>query len=193
MVDLAGSERQSKTGSTDDRLKEATNINLSLSCLGNVISALTDKKQSSNRGLNFELISKVGSHIPFRDSKLTRLLQHSLGGNSKTLMIANIGPSSYNFEETLSTLRYANRAKSIENQPKINENPKDAMLRDFQQEIANLKKQLGVSNLRSRPFKIFYRSWKIFLPARNRRGISKNILQKCRMVLTKQLQRDLKA
>jgi hypothetical protein len=124
LVDLAGSERQSKTGAQGERFKEATKINLSLSALGNVISALVDGKSS---------------HIPYRDSKLTRLLQDSLGGNSKTVMVANIGPASYNFEETLSTLRYANRAKNIKNKPRINEDPKEAMLRQFQDEIARLK------------------------------------------------------
>ena len=128
LVDLAGSERQSKTQATGDRLKEATKINLSLSTLGNVISALVDGKSS---------------HIPYRDSKLTRLLQDSLGGNTKTVMIANLGPADYNFDETMSTLRYANRAKNIKNKPKINEDPKDAMLREFQEEIARLKAQLG--------------------------------------------------
>ena len=127
LVDLAGSERQSKTRASGDRLKEATKINLSLSALGNVISALVDGKSQ---------------HIPYRDSKLTRLLQDSLGGNTKTVMIANIGPADYNFDETMSTLRYANRAKNIKNKPKINEDPKDAMLREFQEEIARLKAQL---------------------------------------------------
>lgn len=86
MVDLAGSERQAKTGATGERLKEATKINLSLSALGNVISALVDGKST---------------HIPYRDSKLTRLLQDSLGGNARTVMVANIGPASYNFESRL--------------------------------------------------------------------------------------------
>ena len=127
LVDLAGSERQGKTKATGDRLKEAAKINLSLSALGNVISALVDGKSS---------------HIPYRDSKLTRLLQDSLGGNAKTLMIATMSPASYNFDETISTLRYANRAKNIKNKPKVNEDPKDAMLREFQEEINRLKKQL---------------------------------------------------
>merc|ERR1719337_626546 len=127
MVDLAGSERQSKTGATGDTLKEATKINLSLSALGNVISALVDGKSQ---------------HIPYRDSKLTRLLQDSLGGNTKTVMCANCGPAGYNFDETISTLRYANRANNIKNKPKINEDPKDAMLREFQDEIKRLKQQL---------------------------------------------------
>ena len=112
LVDLAGSERQSKTQASGDRLKEATKINLSLSALGNCISALVDGKST---------------HIPYRDSKLTRLLQDSLGGNTKTVMVANLGPADWNYDETLSTLRYANRAKNIKNKPKINEDPKDAM------------------------------------------------------------------
>ncbi|KAL3841790.1 hypothetical protein ACJMK2_019899 [Sinanodonta woodiana] len=127
LVDLAGSERQAKTGATGDRLKEATKINLSLSALGNVISALVDGKST---------------HIPYRDSKLTRLLQDSLGGNARTVMVANIGPASYNYDESLGTLRYANRAKDIKNKPKINEDPKDALLREFQEEIARLKAAL---------------------------------------------------
>ncbi|MED6253208.1 Kinesin-like protein kif3b [Ataeniobius toweri] len=127
LVDLAGSERQTKTGAQGERLKEATKINLSLSALGNVISALVDGRSS---------------HIPYRDSKLTRLLQDSLGGNARTVMVANIGPASYNVEETLTTLRYANRAKNIKNKPRVNEDPKDALLREFQEEIARLKDQL---------------------------------------------------
>uniref|UniRef100_A0A8D8RDN3 Kinesin-like protein n=1 Tax=Cacopsylla melanoneura TaxID=428564 RepID=A0A8D8RDN3_9HEMI len=128
LVDLAGSERQSKTGATGKRLKEASKINLSLSALGNVISALVDGKNI---------------HVPYRDSKLTRLLQDSLGGNSKTLMIANIGPASYNYEESLTTLRYANRAKNIKNQPRVNEDPKEALLREYQEEIQRLKNMLN--------------------------------------------------
>ncbi|XP_058062945.1 osmotic avoidance abnormal protein 3 [Anopheles bellator] len=127
LVDLAGSERQSKTGATGERLKEATKINLSLSALGNVISALVDGKTK---------------HIPYRDSKLTRLLQDSLGGNTKTLMIACISPADYNYDETLSTLRYASRAKNIANKPRVNEDPKDTMLREYQREIVRLKELL---------------------------------------------------
>ena len=127
MVDLAGSERLSKTHATGDRLKEATKINLSLSTLCHVISSLTDPKST---------------YIPYRDSKLTRLLQDSLGGNTKTVMIANIGPADYNFDETINTLRYANRAKNIQNKPKINEDPKDALLREYQDEVTKLRAQL---------------------------------------------------
>uniref|UniRef100_A0A8C6RZ82 Kinesin-like protein n=1 Tax=Nannospalax galili TaxID=1026970 RepID=A0A8C6RZ82_NANGA len=124
LVDLAGSERQSKTGATGERLKEATKINLSLSALGNVISALVDGRCK---------------HIPYRDSKLTRLLQDSLGGNTKTLMVACLSPADNNYDETLSTLRYANRAKNIKNKPRINEDPKDTLLREYQEEIKRLK------------------------------------------------------
>merc|ERR1711884_638203 len=127
LVDLAGSERQSKTQATGDRLREANKINLSLSALGNVISALVDGKSK---------------HIPYRDSKLTRLLQDSLGGNTKTMMVACLSPADNNYDETISTLRYANRAKNIKNKPKINEDPKDAMLREYQEEIDKLKAML---------------------------------------------------
>lgn len=128
LVDLAGSERQSKTQASGDRLKEGAKINLSLSALGNVISALVDGKTA---------------HIPYRDSKLTRLLQDSLyhflcissGGNTKTIMIAALSPADYNFEESLSTLRYASRAKFIQNKPKVNEDPKDALLKEYADEI----------------------------------------------------------
>eukprot|EP00047_Mylnosiga_fluctuans_P018442 m.71067 g.71067 ORF g.71067 m.71067 type:complete len:1220 (-) comp7618_c0_seq1:135-3794(-) len=127
LVDLAGSERQSKTQAEGARLKEATKINLSLSALGNVISALVDGK---------------AKHIPYRDSKLTRLLQDSLGGNTKTLMVACLSPADNNYDETLSTLRYANRAKNIKNKAVINEDPKDALLREYQEEIQRLKEML---------------------------------------------------
>ena len=81
-------------------------------------------------------------HIPYRNSKLTRLLEDSLGGNTKTVMIAALSPADYNYLETFSTLRYADRAKSIKNKPKINEDPKDAMLREYENEIQQLKKML---------------------------------------------------
>ncbi|KAM6191449.1 kinesin-like protein KIF17 [Sarcoramphus papa] len=136
LVDLAGSERQSKTGATGERLKEATKINLSLSALGNVISALVDGRCK---------------HIPYRDSKLTRLLQDSLGGNTKTLMVACLSPADNNYDESLSTLRYANRAKNIKNKPCVNEDPKDALLREYQEEIKKLKailaEQMSANNL----------------------------------------------
>lgn len=129
LVDLAGSERQKKTGASGAVLKEGAKINLSLSSLGNVISALSE--------------AKPGKHIPYRDSKLTRLLQDSLGGNTKTLMVAAISPADYNHDETGSTLRYANRAKNIQNKPKINEDPKDTMMRELRDQVAMLKKMLA--------------------------------------------------
>ncbi|XP_008311549.1 kinesin-like protein KIF3C [Cynoglossus semilaevis] len=128
LVDLAGSERQAKTGVQGERLKEAAKINLSLSALGNVISALADGRSG---------------HVPYRDSKLTRLLQDSLGGNAKTVMVATLGPAPQHYDETLTTLRYANRAKNIQNQPRVNEDPKDALLREFQKEISRLRAQLN--------------------------------------------------
>ena len=127
IVDLAGSERQSKTKASGERLKEATKINLSLSTLCHVISSLTDPKCT---------------YIPYRDSKLTRILQDSLGGNTKTVMIAACGPADYNTEETISTLRYASNAKRIQNKPRINEDPKDAMIREFHDEITRLRAEL---------------------------------------------------
>ncbi|CAG9858153.1 unnamed protein product [Phyllotreta striolata] len=123
LIDLAGSERQSKTGATGDRLREATKINKALSSLGNVIYGLAENS----------------AHIPYRDSKLTRLLQDSLGGNSKTIMIANIGPANFNYEETIITLRYAYRAKSIKNTPTKNEDIADGRLQGLQKEIERLK------------------------------------------------------
>ncbi|XP_055613110.1 kinesin-like protein Klp68D [Uranotaenia lowii] len=135
LIDLAGSERQSKTGATAERLKEASKINRALSSLGNVISALAEKSP----------------HIPYRDSKLTRLLQDSLGGNSKTIMIANIGPSEFNYNETLTTLRYAHRAKTIENKPVVNEDPQDTKLREYQDEIARLRQLITERQTREKP------------------------------------------
>lgn len=126
LVDLAGSEKQKKTEASGQALVEAAKINLSLTMLGNVIAALVDGSP----------------HIPYRDSTLTRLLKDSLGGNAKTTMIANFGPASYNTDETVTTLRYADRAKRIKNTPKINEDPKDAMLREMQDKIEQLRKQL---------------------------------------------------
>lgn len=127
LVDLAGSERQDKTKATGDRLKEAQKINLSLSALGNVIQALVEGKNN---------------HIPYRDSKLTRMLQDSLGGNTKTLMIAAVSPASDNYDETMTTLRYASRAKMIKNKPIVNQDPKDALLAQYTDEIKKLKELL---------------------------------------------------
>jgi len=129
LVDLAGSERQAKTGATGARLKEGAAINKSLTALGNVINALA-------------ATAKKGDHVPYRDSKLTRLLQESLGGNSMTLMLAAISPADDNFEETISTLRYANRAKNIQNKAKRNEDVNQAIINELRGEIEHLRKQL---------------------------------------------------
>ncbi|XP_007647905.1 chromosome-associated kinesin KIF4A [Cricetulus griseus] len=125
LVDLAGSERQKKTKAEGDRLKEGININRGLLCLGNVISALGDDKK--------------GNFVPYRDSKLTRLLQDSLGGNSHTLMIACVSPADSNLEETLNTLRYADRARKIKNKPIINIDPQTAELNHLKQQVQQLQ------------------------------------------------------
>jgi kinesin family protein 13 len=111
LVDLAGSERSSSTGATGDRLKEGCNINKSLLVLGNVINTLADKAMGKQKN----------AIPPYRDSNLTRILQTALGGNSKTVMICALSPASMNFEETLGTLRYADRAKKIQNKAVVNE------------------------------------------------------------------------
>uniref|UniRef100_A0A8V0YWI6 Kinesin family member 4B n=1 Tax=Gallus gallus TaxID=9031 RepID=A0A8V0YWI6_CHICK len=129
LVDLAGSERQKKTKAEGDRLKEGININRGLLCLGNVISALGEE-------------NKKGGFVPYRDSKLTRLLQDSLGGNSHTLMIACVSPADSNLEETLNTLRYADRARKIKNKPIVNVDPQAAELHHLKQQV--LVQQLQV-------------------------------------------------
>ncbi|XP_048586357.1 kinesin-like protein KIF16B isoform X2 [Nematostella vectensis] len=137
LVDLAGSERADATGATGERLKEGANINKSLVTLGTVISALADA--STGHGSH-------GSHhkfIPYRDSVLTWLLKDSLGGNSKTIMIATISPADVNYAETMSTLRYANRAKNIMNKPTINEDPNVKLIRDLRSQIEKLKAMIS--------------------------------------------------
>ena len=127
LVDLAGSERVGKTNATGQTFDEGKKINLSLTALGSVIDALSQNRK----------------HIPYKDSKLTRLLADSLGGNTKTVMFANISPASYNYDETLGTLRYASRAKLIKNAPKVNEDPKDTLLKQYEEEIKALKEKLA--------------------------------------------------
>eukprot|EP00736_Rhodelphis_marinus_P009297 Rmarinus@m.14750 len=124
LVDLAGSERAGGMGSTGIRFREGTSINKSLTALGNVINALA---------------SGTKSHIPYRDSKLTRLLQESLGGNMSTAMIAAISPAASNVTETLGTLQYASRAKSIKNETRKNEDPTTTLIRQLREEIVRLK------------------------------------------------------
>ncbi|XP_041963180.1 kinesin-like protein KIF13A isoform X1 [Alosa sapidissima] len=133
LVDLAGSERVSKTGAAGERLKEGSNINKSLTTLGCVISALAD--QSSGKGKN--------KFVPYRDSVLTWLLKDSLGGNSKTAMIATVSPAADNYEETLSTLRYADRAKRIVNHAVVNEDPNARIIRELREEVEKLRDQLN--------------------------------------------------
>uniref|UniRef100_A0A3B1J514 Kinesin family member 13A n=1 Tax=Astyanax mexicanus TaxID=7994 RepID=A0A3B1J514_ASTMX len=133
LVDLAGSERVSKTGAAGERLKEGSNINKSLTTLGCVISALAD--QSAGKGKN--------KFVPYRDSVLTWLLKDNLGGNSKTAMIATVSPAADNYEETLSTLRYADRAKRIVNHAVVNEDPNARIIRELREEVEKLKEQLS--------------------------------------------------
>ncbi|GFS78922.1 kinesin-like protein KIF28P [Nephila pilipes] len=130
LVDLAGSERASNTGATGDRLKEGAAINQSLSCLGNCIHALAERAMGRN------------TRVPFRDSVLTRLLMNALGGNSRTIMIAAISPADINYEETLSTLRYADRAKQIKTVAIVNEDPTEKLIRELRQENERLKRML---------------------------------------------------
>eukprot|EP00002_Diphylleia_rotans_P026112 TRINITY_DN5195_c0_g1_i5.p1 TRINITY_DN5195_c0_g1~~TRINITY_DN5195_c0_g1_i5.p1 ORF type:complete len:1401 (-),score=294.27 TRINITY_DN5195_c0_g1_i5:106-4308(-) len=127
LVDLAGSERNKRTGAQGVRFKESIQINTGLLALGNVISALSEGK----------------AYVPYRDSKLTRMLQDSLGGNSRTLMIACISPADNSFDETLNTLRYANRAKNIRNKPIINRDPGAAQLTALKNELQSLQIELG--------------------------------------------------
>lgn len=128
-VDLAGSERLKRTGATGERAKEGISINSGLLSLGNVISALGDT-------------SKRVLHIPYRDSKLTRLLQDSLGGNSQTLMIACVSPSDRDFMETLNTLKYANRARNITNKVIVNQDQSSRTITLLRREIAALQLEL---------------------------------------------------
>ncbi|XP_038147007.1 kinesin-like protein KIF28P [Cyprinodon tularosa] len=132
LVDLAGSERQRSSGSEADRLKEGTAINLSLTTLGNVISALADVA-----------VGKKAVHIPYRDSVLTKLLQSALGGNSRTVMIATLSPADICYEESLSTLRYAERAKRIQNRAVVNESPTERLVKELKAENARLIQKLS--------------------------------------------------
>ena len=133
LVDLAGSERIRITGATGQQLEESKKINKSLSCLGNVINALTDQK------------GRI--HVPYRDSKLTRLLEDSLGGNCKTTMLAMISPAHESFSESLSTLHFAQRAKKIKNRPVINEDLNNrALIRQYELELRNLRNELEQKN-----------------------------------------------
>ncbi|XP_029446583.1 kinesin-like protein KIF13A isoform X3 [Rhinatrema bivittatum] len=141
LVDLAGSERVSKTGAAGERLKEGSNINKSLTTLGLVISSLAD--QAAGKGKS--------KFVPYRDSVLTWLLKDNLGGNSKTAMIATISPAADNYEETLSTLRYADRAKRIVNHAVINEDPNARVIRELREEVEKLREQLSQAEAMKAP------------------------------------------
>ncbi|EEY59673.1 kinesin-like protein [Phytophthora infestans T30-4] len=138
LIDLAGSERAASTGATGSRLKEGAAINQSLSALGNCISALADLA-NGKKGL-----------VPYRNSKLTHLLKDSLGGNSKTIMIAALSPASVNYSETLGTLRYADRAKQIKNKAIVNEDPNQILIRQLKEELEMLRKSM-MENMDARP------------------------------------------
>ncbi|CAG8664701.1 808_t:CDS:2, partial [Acaulospora morrowiae] len=137
LVDLAGSERANSTGATGARLKEGANINKSLTTLGKVIAALAEQSNPTKKGGK-----KVEVFVPYRDSVLTWLLKDSLGGNSKTAMIAAISPADY--DETLSTLRYADAAKKIKNKAVVNEDPNAKLIRELKEELQMLRSKLGI-------------------------------------------------
>ncbi|KPU80524.1 uncharacterized protein Dana_GF18707, isoform B [Drosophila ananassae] len=148
LVDLAGSERANATGATGQRLKEGAHINKSLVTLGSVISALAEQTSAGNTSSSSLATTPNGAskrvlYIPYRDSILTWLLKDSLGGNSKTIMIAALSPADCNYSETLSTLRYANRAKNIINKPTVNEDANVKLIRELREEINKLKSMLS--------------------------------------------------
>ncbi|XP_056270575.1 kinesin-like protein KIF1A isoform X5 [Pseudoliparis swirei] len=144
LVDLAGSERADSTGATGTRLKEGANINKSLTTLGKVISALAEVDSGLNKNKKKK---KVENHIPYRDSVLTWLLRENLGGNSRTTMVAALSPADINYEETLSTLRYADRAKQIRCNAVINEDPSNRLVRELKEEVSRLKDLLCAQGL----------------------------------------------
>ncbi|XP_048055620.1 kinesin-like protein KIF1A isoform X2 [Megalobrama amblycephala] len=144
LVDLAGSERADSTGAKGTRLKEGANINKSLTTLGKVISALAEVDSGSNKNKKKK---KVESFIPYRDSVLTWLLRENLGGNSRTAMVAALSPADINYDETLSTLRYADRAKQIRCNAVINEDPNNRLVRELKEEVGRLKDLLYAQGL----------------------------------------------
>uniref|UniRef100_A0A8C1FTR9 plus-end-directed kinesin ATPase n=1 Tax=Cyprinus carpio carpio TaxID=630221 RepID=A0A8C1FTR9_CYPCA len=144
LVDLAGSERADSTGAKGTRLKEGANINKSLTTLGKVISALAEVDSAPNKNKKKK---KVESFIPYRDSVLTWLLRENLGGNSRTAMVAALSPADINYDETLSTLRYADRAKQIRCNAVINEDPNNRLVRELKEEVSRLKDLLYAQGL----------------------------------------------
>ncbi|XP_054644901.1 kinesin-like protein KIF1A isoform X10 [Dunckerocampus dactyliophorus] len=144
LVDLAGSERADSTGAKGTRLKEGANINKSLTTLGKVISALAEVDSGPNKNKKKK---KAESFIPYRDSVLTWLLRENLGGNSRTAMVAALSPADINYDETLSTLRYADRAKQIRCNAVINEDPNNRLVRELKEEVSRLKELLFAQGL----------------------------------------------
>ncbi|XP_031431414.1 kinesin-like protein KIF1A isoform X17 [Clupea harengus] len=144
LVDLAGSERADSTGAKGTRLKEGANINKSLTTLGKVISGLAELASASNKNKKKK---KVEAHIPYRDSVLTWLLRENLGGNSRTAMVAALSPADINYDETLSTLRYADRAKQIQCNAVINEDPNNRLVRELKEEVGRLRDLLYAQGL----------------------------------------------
>ncbi|XP_065266729.1 kinesin-like protein KIF1A isoform X8 [Emys orbicularis] len=143
LVDLAGSERADSTGAKGTRLKEGANINKSLTTLGKVISALAEMDSGPNKNKK----KKKSDFIPYRDSVLTWLLRENLGGNSRTAMVAALSPADINYDETLSTLRYADRAKQIRCNAVINEDPNNKLIRELKDEVARLRDLLYAQGL----------------------------------------------
>ncbi|XP_039903362.1 kinesin-like protein KIF1B isoform X6 [Simochromis diagramma] len=143
LVDLAGSERADSTGAKGTRLKEGANINKSLTTLGKVISALAEVDNCTSKSKK----KKKSDFIPYRDSVLTWLLRENLGGNSRTAMVAALSPADINYDETLSTLRYADRAKNIKCNAVINEDPNNKLVRELKDEVARLKELLRAQGL----------------------------------------------
>ncbi|XP_053314847.1 kinesin-like protein KIF1A isoform X1 [Spea bombifrons] len=143
LVDLAGSERADSTGAKGTRLKEGANINKSLTTLGKVISALAEMDSGTNKNKK----KKKTDFVPYRDSVLTWLLRENLGGNSRTAMVAALSPADINYDETLSTLRYADRAKQIRCNAVINEDPNNRLIRELKDEVARLRELLGAQGL----------------------------------------------
>ncbi|XP_070224742.1 kinesin-like protein KIF1A [Bos mutus] len=143
LVDLAGSERADSTGAKGTRLKEGANINKSLTTLGKVISALAEMDSGPNKNKK----KKKTDFIPYRDSVLTWLLRENLGGNSRTAMVAALSPADINYDETLSTLRYADRAKQIRCNAVINEDPNNKLIRELKDEVTRLRDLLYAQGL----------------------------------------------
>lgn len=183
LVDLAGSERAKRTGADGTRLREGIHINKGLLALGNVISALGDDKKR-----------KEGCHVPYRDSKLTRILQDSLGGNSKTIMIACVSPADTNAEETINTLKYANRARNIQNKAIVNRDPVAAQMQMMRNQIEQLQAELlyfqGGTTAPSEEIKIL--KHKISLLEASKISLQEE-LQDCRMAYENLMQRVIDA